>query len=85
MTLIYSRSTYSSSSKDQYDARGEVPGTTIDVSIEKLGEIGEPVEGRFSALVANSNGESVSITNGTFCVIRSVAAVTKQGALNTKP
>jgi hypothetical protein len=70
LTLSWSRSTYSSSMADYYDARPELPGTGVEVEIRKLGGIGHTVEGRFSGIAANASGSRVSLTNGTFTLVR---------------
>lgn len=85
MTAFYSRSIYSSSIDAHYDARTEIAGTKLEVSIEKLGEIGEPVQGRFSAIVANHFGQHLTITNGTFRLVRSPPLTDKGKALGTQP
>ena len=75
MTLQWSRSTYSSSTDDYYDARRGLAGTTLEVTVDKLGGIGETIEGRFSGIVANGLGQLVTLTNGTFCLVRSAPTV----------
>jgi hypothetical protein len=71
MTLHWSRSTHSSSTADHYDARWDLAGTAMEVTLHKLGGIGEAIEGRFSGIVGNSLGQLVTLTNGTFCLVRS--------------
>jgi hypothetical protein len=70
MTLHWSRTTHSSSTADHYDARWDLPGTAIEVTLHKLGGIGETIEGQFSGIVGNSLGQLVTLTNGTFCLVR---------------
>ena len=85
LALSYSRSCLSSSLADNYEASRNIPGTRFDVRIEKLGAIGEKVEGRFSGLVANGFGPLLSITNGFFSLRLSGAVATLQGSNGTQP
>lgn len=71
LAMFYSRSIHSSSSAGSFDARSGIKGAEIEIILEKFGEVGETVEGRFSGLLANSQGERLSITNGSFSLVRS--------------
>ncbi|MCC7374631.1 MAG: hypothetical protein IT581_08240 [Verrucomicrobiales bacterium] len=70
ITLSFSRSMFSSSLADYYNAGHSVPGSELEIDLLKQGEIGEMVEGRFSGLAVNPLGKSVRITEGSFSVIR---------------
>ncbi len=85
LSLQYNRSIYSSSMDAQFTARTDIAGTTADVIIEKLGDIGEPVAGRFSGLLANSLGQQITITNGTFLIIRRASVVPQQATESSQP
>lgn len=74
LTLHYSRSTYSSELGDYFDARREIPGTAMTVTLTKLGGTGETVEGRFFGVAANHFGQQVTLTKGTFRIVRSAAS-----------
>lgn len=79
LTVHYSRSTFSSRSGDHLDARREVAGTAIGITIKKLGQVGDTVEGSFWAVVANGAQQRVSLTNGTFRLVRAAADSNPRG------
>lgn len=66
LLLDYSAMIFSSSLEDQYGVSGNTPGSAVEVTLLKMGRIGEPVEGRFSGVLRNHLGRELVITNGTF-------------------
>jgi len=60
----------SSNSKDHYGARGENAGSALKVTIDRIGEIGETIQGSFSGVLGNGSQSGLVVTNGFFSVTR---------------
>ena len=61
---------YSSNSRDHYRARGEDAGSALKVTIDRIGEIGETIQGSFSGVLRNGSQSGLVVTNGFFSVTR---------------
>jgi hypothetical protein len=85
ITLSFSHSILSSSWAAYYDAGGKFTGTEVQITLLKLGEIGERVEGCFSGLAVNHSGEQIRITDGRFSVFQHRPLVNKPNATITQP
>jgi hypothetical protein len=72
LSLECSTNLYSSDSKDHYRASSGEAGTTLEITLTRLGRPGERVEGTFSGRVASSSPSpaSLEITEGVFSVKR---------------
>jgi hypothetical protein len=73
LSLEYNANLYSSDSKDHYRASSGEAGTTLEITLTRVGRPGERVEGTFSGRVRSSSPSpaSLEITEGVFSVKRS--------------
>ena len=85
MTLVYSRSTFSSSTADYFAAQFSIKDTAIQLILKELAETGRSVHGAFSGVAANAAGRRVFISNGTFRIIRSVPITKSTPQKRTQP
>lgn len=75
LRLDFSRSVISSRSDDHYTLTREMEGAWFEVTLTKVGDIGDTVEGTFWAVARRSSlaalaGPDLVLTNGTFSVVR---------------
>ncbi len=70
LVIFYSKSSYSSSSRDHFKASSNEREAKFSVTITKYGKVGQKVEGRFSAVVTTLPSDQLCLTNGIFSVIR---------------
>lgn len=71
--LLYTQSIFSSDSADSFQADVANKECRLNVTIAKIGDVGETVEGTFSAVaVSGPKGRELTITDGRFSVIRGI-------------
>ncbi len=70
LVLDYSKNGASSDSRSHYEARAGMAGVSAEVNVQEVGAVGEKVVGTFSAVVKNTHGGKVTLTDGYFSAIR---------------
>jgi hypothetical protein len=70
LSFNYSRSNFSSKSGDHYGAHEKEERSKFNVTITKCGDVGELIEGSFSAVATSFPNHQLSIADGVFSVIR---------------